>query len=82
MAQTIFKLHAGVKKCHFGQDGRALLVWPSRIPRWISKILFALGSYEFLAMLEGKNRKGLLFRVQSGKITVCNVLSVNDTCLK
>ena len=55
-----FKLHAGVKKCHFGnfseraenRDGRALLVWPSRIPCWISKILFALGSYEFLAKLE------------------------------
>ena len=44
-----------------GQDGRALLVQPSRIPRWISKILFDLGSYEFLAMLEGKTRKGLFF---------------------
>ena len=52
------KLHAGNKKCHFG---RALLVRPSRIPRWISKIIFALGSYEFLAMLEGKTRKGLFF---------------------
>ena len=48
-----------------GRDGRALLVRPSRIPRWISKIIFALGSYEFLAMLEGKTRK-----VQSGKIKV------------
>ena len=37
-----------------GQDGRALLVWPSRIPHRISKILFALGADEFLAMLEGK----------------------------
>ena len=36
-----------------GRDGRALLVRPLRIPCWISKILFALGSYEFLAMLEG-----------------------------
>jgi hypothetical protein len=43
------------------RDGRALLVRPSRIPCWISKILFALGSYEFLAMLEGKTRKGLFF---------------------
>ena len=37
---------------------------PSRIPCWISKILFVLGSYEFLAM-------ALSFRVQFGKITVC-----------
>jgi hypothetical protein len=42
-------------------DGRALLVWPSRIPRWISKNIFALGSYEFLAMLAGKTRKSLFF---------------------
>ena len=54
-----------------GRDGRALLVQPSRIPRWISKITFALGSYEFLAMLVGKTRKAYYFRVQSGKITVC-----------
>ena len=51
-------------------DGCALLVRPSRIPCWISKITFALGSYEFLAMLEGKTRKAYYFRVQSGKITV------------
>ena len=39
-----------------GRDGRALLVRPSRIPHGISKILFALGANEFLAMLEGKIR--------------------------
>ena len=39
------------------QDGHALFVWPSRILCWI----FAFGSYEFLAMLEGKTRKGLFF---------------------
>ena len=44
-----------------GQDSRALLVLPSRIPCWISKIIFASGSYEFLAMLEGKTGKGLFF---------------------
>ena len=44
-----------------GRDGRALLVRPSRIPFWISKIIFALGSYEFLVMLECKTRKGLFF---------------------
>ena len=53
-----------------GRDGCALLVRPSRIPHWISKILFVLGSYEFLVMQKGKIRKGP-FRVQSGKITVC-----------
>ena len=37
-----------------GWDGRALLVRPSRIPHRISKILFALGADEFLAMIEGK----------------------------
>ena len=44
-----------------GQDGRALLVRPSRIPHWISKIIFVLGSYEFLEMLQGKVRKGPFF---------------------
>ena len=45
-----------------GWCGRALIVRPSRIPRWISKINFVLGSYEFLAMLEGKSRKGPFFK--------------------
>ena len=36
------------------RDGHALLVRPSRIPHRISKILFALGADEFLAVLEGK----------------------------
>ena len=53
-----------------GRDGRAQLVWPSRIPHRISKILFALGADEFLAMLESKIREGLFFKVRSGKITV------------
>ena len=46
-----------------GWDGRALLVRPSRIPCWISKILCVWGFYEFL---KGK----VSFNVQSGKITV------------
>ena len=47
----------------------------SRIPRWISKILFYLGSYEFLAMLEGNTRGGgLFFRVQSGKKLCDNII--------
>ena len=44
-----------------GRDGRAQLVWPSRIPHSISKILFALGADEFLAMLEGKFREAPFF---------------------
>jgi hypothetical protein len=44
-----------------GQDGRALLVQPSRIPHRISKILFASGADEFLAMLEGKIREAPFF---------------------
>ena len=44
-----------------GRDGRALLVRPSRIPHRISKILFALGADEFLAMLEGKIREAPFF---------------------
>ena len=45
-----------------GQDGRALLVQPSRIPQRISKTLFALGADEFLAMLEGKIRETPFFK--------------------
>ena len=37
-----------------GWDGHALLVWPSKIPHGISKIIFALDADEFLAMLKGK----------------------------
>ena len=44
-----------------GRDGRALLVRPSRIPHRISKVLFALGADEFLAVLEGKIREAPLF---------------------
>ena len=61
----------GLKSARQGWDGRALLVQPSRIPHRISKILFALGADEFLAMLEGKIRVTPFFKVQSGKITVC-----------
>ena len=45
-----------------GQDGRALLVRPSRIPHKISKILFASGADDFLPMLEGKIREGPFFK--------------------
>ena len=46
------------------------LGWPSRIPHWISNILFASGVNDFLAMLEGKIREGPFFKVQSSKTTV------------
>ena len=48
-----------------GRDGRALIVWPSRIPHRNTKILFALGADEFLVI-----REAPFFKVQSGKITV------------
>ena len=54
-----------------GRDCRALLVQLSRIPHGISKILFALGADDFLALLEGKIKECHLFKVQSGKTTVC-----------
>jgi hypothetical protein len=44
----------GLKFFRQDWDGRALLVWHLRIPHRISKIIFALGAIEFLAMLEGK----------------------------
>ena len=44
-----------------GQDGHALLVRPSRIPRRFSKIIFALGADDFLVMLEGKIREAPFF---------------------
>ena len=64
-----------------GRDGRALLVRPSRIPHRISKIIFALGADEFLAMLEGKIRVTPFFKVQSGKITVCTSQTEYQTTL-
>ena len=50
-----------------GQDGHALLVRPSRIPHRISKIIFAMGADEFLAM---ELERPHFLKVQSGKITV------------
>ena len=53
-----------------GRDDYALLVRPSKIPYRISKFIFVLGFYEFLAMLEGKIRETPFFKVQYGKMTV------------
>ena len=41
------------------QNERSVL---KQIPCWISKIIFVLGSFEFLAMLEGKTREGSFFQ--------------------
>jgi hypothetical protein len=76
MKPKIFQIQCMDQKVPFwqffrqGRDGCALLVRPSRIPLRISKISFALGADEFLAMLEGKIREAPFFKVWSGKIAV------------
>ena len=55
---------------------KLISMYISRIPIRISKNSRVQGSYEFLAMLEGKIRKAFSFRVQSGKIMVWLVLNV------
>ena len=63
----IFRIRCTDQKVPFwqffrqGWDGRAVLVQPSRIPQRISKILFALGADEFLALLQGKIREAPFF---------------------
>ena len=59
-----------------GRDGRALLVRPLRIPHRISKILFALGADEILAMPEGIEG-AYSFMLKYSKITVC---LASDVC--
>ena len=65
------------KKSNYMQDLKVTfwqlqkgLEWPSRIPCWISRILFVLDSFDFLSKLE----KALSFWVQSDKITACFLL--------
>ena len=75
MVQKNFKFHAGVKKCYFGirmiQDGRALLVHPSRIPYRNWKNIFDLSSYESLERIKGKSReRAHVLKVRCSKITV------------
>ena len=53
-----------------GWDGLVLIIQPSIISCWISRIIFVFGFYEFLAIKEGKIRIGL-FMVRFGKIKVC-----------
>ena len=62
-------LYFGRNAAHVLKSARTLLVQPSRIPRWISKNLLAVCSYEFLVMVNLE--RAYSFRVQSGKITVC-----------
>ena len=47
----------------------------SRIPQRISKILFVLGSYEYLERLKGKIRVTPFIKVQSTKITVSQLFT-------
>ena len=59
---TQFKFHARVQKCHQIHDlGQYKLRLFSKRTHGISKILFNLGSCEFLARLESKIRKCLFF---------------------
>ena len=53
------------------QDGRYPVSAAQKKPS-LARFCF-LSSYEFLELLKGKIRKGLFFRVPSGKITVCIV---------
>ena len=53
-----------------GRVGCTILVRPSRIPRRISKILFASGANDFLLMLEGKIREWYSFMLKYSKISV------------
>jgi hypothetical protein len=66
LAQKNFKLHAGVKKCHFGNfiDRAGMAVpcqyGPQEFLAGFQKIfLLWVPTYEFLAMLEGNTIKGL-----------------------
>ena len=64
----------------------AILAIFQRGPGWLCLVSTALENpsvdlknyfwhgYEFLAMLQGKSRKGPFFWIQTGKITVCRVL--------
>ena len=61
-----------------GQDGRELLVRSSGIPPKISKILFALGSDEFLAMLEGKISDPIFLRFNLVKCEQCEMRTNSD----
>ena len=62
-----FQISCRGQKVPFGQifrmdwDGYALLVRPSRIPSWISKIIFAESADESLARLKGKIGEGPFF---------------------
>ena len=69
------KVSQALSKCFF-----KWINWiKSRIPLWIWKILFVLSSYEFLAIMEGKNRKGPFFRVQSDELMVWDAISLSRT---
>ena len=54
-----------------GWIGHALLVQPSKSNRGNWKVLFILGSYEYLERLKGKIRDGIFFAFINQIITVC-----------
>ena len=45
-------------------DGRALLGRPSKLPQRNQKIIFVLGTKEYVERREGKIREGLFFYVK------------------
>ena len=57
-----------------GWDGLALLVQPLKSNRGNWKILFVLGSYEYLKRLKGKIRDGIFFVLKNQIITVWSAL--------
>jgi hypothetical protein len=57
LSQKCLKLHPAPSKCLSERINWII----STIPRRISKIIFVYGSYEFLAMLEGKIRDAPFF---------------------
>ena len=67
---TLFKKYLGLRPAQSKCLSERINWIISGIPHRISKILFVYGSYEFLAMLEGKIREAPFFRVQSGEVTV------------
>ena len=78
LAQKFFEFHAGVKSAILAIF-QTVLGWPCTVSASLknpSQIIFALGSDEILAMLEGKIRKGPFFRVQSDELTVCYVFEI------
>ena len=78
LSKKCIRLHPAPSKCLSERINKIISIIPHRI----SKILFALGADELLAMLEGKIRVTPFFKVQSGKITVRIGITDNKTTTK